>query len=123
MSLRICPAPITTDVSGFPATAWATRFPRADACRDCGADDAAVVDVGAELGRDALERIADGLDDLAQRVGERLADFLVADRHGAGDAFRDVAALDFHLDGLSSGMAEPSSILICSAVRSPTCRP
>ena len=39
-----------------------------------GEDDAAIVDVGRELGRNAFERVADRLDDLAQRLCERFAD-------------------------------------------------
>ena len=47
-----------------------------------GQDDAAVVDVGGQLGRNPLERVAHRLDDLAQRLGQRFADFGVGDGDG-----------------------------------------
>src|SRR5436190_1490670 len=52
-----------------------------------GEDDAAVADIGAQLGRRALEGDADGVDDGGDALGEGLADFGVVDRDGARDAF------------------------------------
>ena len=44
--------------------------------------DAAIADVGGELWRNALERVAHGLHHLPHRLGERFADLVVVERDG-----------------------------------------
>ena len=63
------PAPITTDVSGSSAICTGSSRVFAQALVEiaeqraaAGDHDAAVVDVGRQFGRDALERVADGVD-------------------------------------------------------------
>ena len=63
-----------------------------------GEDDAAIDDVGRELGRRLLERDADRFDDRRHRLGQRLADLLVGDHDRLRNAFDEIAALDLHGD-------------------------
>ena len=63
-----------------------------------GEHDAAVHDVGRELGRRAVERLLDRVDDLRQRLLERLADLLAGEHHGLGQARDHVAPADLGLD-------------------------
>src|SRR5438552_12875711 len=59
-----------------------------------GEDDAAVDDVGGELGRGALEDGADGADDRLEGVGDALGDVGRGDGNGARQAADLVAAAD-----------------------------
>ncbi len=62
-----------------------------------GEDNAAVADVGAEFGRGALERYADGVDEwwrCIRHSASRISP--VVDGDGLGHAFDEVAALDLH---------------------------
>ncbi len=100
----ILPAPSTTDDSGSSATCTGRpvslrmRSSRLLQQRAAAAQrDAAVVDVRGEFRRNALERVAHGLDDEPHRFAEGLADLRVVQRDGRGLALDHVAALDLHL--------------------------
>src|SRR5579871_104652 len=74
-----------------------------DESASTGEDDAAVGDIGGELGRGALEGYADGVDDGGDALGEGFAYLRVLDGDGLGDALDEVAALDLHFEGLVEG--------------------
>ena len=61
-----------------------------------GQGDAPVDDVGAQLGRGALQRLLDGLGDLDQALQQSLPDVLRVDHDVLGQAVHQVAALDLH---------------------------
>src|SRR5688572_1116520 len=60
-------------------------------------DDAAIDDVGRELGRRDLERTPGRFDDGLDRLLDALAHFLRVDRHGLRDTRDEIAALHLHL--------------------------
>ena len=99
----ILPAPRTTDDSGSSASCTGrpvssrrrlSRFFSIDAA--AGEDDAAIEDVGRQLRRNPLERVVHRLHDRADRLRQRLADFLVVHRDRLRPAFAEVPAFDFH---------------------------
>src|SRR6185295_1428298 len=65
-----------------------------------GQHDAAVADVSGEFRRGAFERHPDGIHDGRNTFAEGLADFTVVHGNRLGYAFDQVAALDFHGQGL-----------------------
>ena len=82
---RLRPEPTATHVSGDSAScagicvSWRSRSSRPDEERaSAGEDDAAVHDVGRELGRRLVERRADRVQDLADRLLERVADLVAS---------------------------------------------
>ena len=91
--------PTTADL---PRSTPAGRSLRAGACRGsqqraaAGDDDAAIDDVGGQLGRRALERDAHRVDDDVDGFGQRLANLFVGDGDRLRHAFDQVAALDLH---------------------------
>src|SRR5262245_5691544 len=56
----------------------------------------ALVEIAAELGRYAFERVAHGLDDGADRLGEGVTHLGVGDHDRSRNAFREVTALDLY---------------------------
>src|SRR3954447_25317526 len=66
-----------------------------------GEHDAAIHDVGCELGRGSVQRFLHGLEDLRDRLLERLADLLAGQDDGLGQARDHVATANLRLDLLS----------------------
>src|SRR3974377_976486 len=69
-----------------------------------GEHDAALGDVGAELGRGLLERLLDGADDRLQRLLQRLEDLVAVEREAARHALGEIASLDRQLAHLLAGI-------------------
>src|ERR1019366_4419609 len=90
-----------------------------------GEHDAAVADVGAQLGWCPLQGDADGVDDGGHALAQGFADFAVVDGNGARHAFNQIAPLDlhgerliqrigradFHLDGFGGALADQQVVL------------
>src|SRR5580698_3600271 len=67
-----------------------------DECAAAGKHDAAVADVGGELGGRTFERHSDGVHDGRNAFAEGLANFAVVYGDGLGHTFNQITALDFH---------------------------
>src|SRR5271157_767682 len=90
-----------------------------------GQHDAAIADIGAQLGRSALQRHADGIHNHGDGLRERLADFAIVHRDGARHALDQVTPLDFrgkwfverirradlYFDGLRRAIADQQVVL------------
>src|SRR5215218_902347 len=72
-----------------------------------GEHDPAVHDVGGQLGRPAVERLLDRVDDLHERLLERGAHLLGGEHDGLGQAGDEVAAADLGLDLLLERVRRP----------------
>ena len=104
------PQPRTTHVSGSSATITGRpglfHQQAVDVAQQraaAGEHHAALGDVGAELGRRALERALHRRHDAVQRIGERFEDLVRRHREAARDALGEVAALHFHFLDLGAG--------------------
>src|SRR5690606_25291122 len=76
-----------------------------------GQGDALVGDVRAQFGRGLLEGDLDRGNDLVERIGERLEDFVGRHREAARHALGQVAALDFDLAHLGAGEGRADFLL------------
>src|ERR1700676_4407862 len=69
-----------------------------------GEDDAAIADVRGKFGRSAFQGHENRIQNCGNTFAERLANFAVVDGYGARHAFDQVAAFDFHGQGLFQGI-------------------
>src|SRR5262249_26569991 len=58
--------------------------------------DPTIVDIRRQLRRNLVERLADGVEDRLQRLGDGVADLGVGDGDSYGDTATEVSSFDFH---------------------------